>query len=83
MTIKEKVKIARELENVSNSIRSSMSELNYEKSQCIKMNKNTEKIDLELEKLRDYLSTTWNAFESLRDELGDEYNNRLGAEEND
>ena len=83
MTIKEKVKITRELENLSNTIRSKISDLNYEKSQYIKMNKNTESIDLELDKLRSDLSTTWNAFEVLRDELGDEYNNKMGAEKND
>ncbi|MBR3897797.1 MAG: hypothetical protein IKJ43_00775 [Bacilli bacterium] len=82
-TIKEKVEVARELENLSNMIRSKISDLNYEKSQCIKMNKNTENIDAEINKLRDDLSTTWNAFEVMRNELGDEYNNRIGVEKND
>lgn len=82
-TIKEKVEVARELENLSNMIRSKISDLNYEKSQYIKMNKNTENIDAEINKLRDDLSTTWNAFEVMRNELGDEYNNRIGVEKND
>lgn len=77
-TISDKINIARELENTSNSIRNKISELNYEKSLYIKMNKSTEEIDLQLNKLRDELSKTWGAFEVLRDELGDEYSNRMG-----